>query len=109
MSNSAKSVDRAKVRLGANGRIVLPAAIRERLGLEPGVVLFLDVKDNQLQIESLPARIERLQREFAPFRKPGVLVSEELIAERRLEAWQEEVEIMREMAQEHPRDEEKIA
>jgi AbrB family looped-hinge helix DNA binding protein len=99
----------AKVRLGPNGRIVIPAAMREQLGLEPGVTLFLNVKDGVLHIESLPARIRRIQQDFAPFRKPGVLASDELIAERRAEAWREQLELQREMKQEPSKNEEKIA
>jgi AbrB family looped-hinge helix DNA binding protein len=98
-----------KVRLGPDGRIVIPAAVRQQLGLEPGVTLFLDVKDGIIHVESLPARVRRIQRDFAPFRKPGVLASDELIAERRAEAWREQVEVMHEMQQEPLKGEEKIA
>jgi AbrB family looped-hinge helix DNA binding protein len=105
MAESDNSYAQVKARLGPDGRIVIPAVVRQRLGLEAGVTLFLDVKDDVLHIESLPARIRRIQREFAPFRKPGVLASDELIAERRAEAWREELELLQEMR----KDEEKIA
>ena len=98
-----------KARLGPDGRIVIPAAVRQHLGLEPGVTLFLDVRGDLLVIESLPTRIRRIQQEFAPFRKPGVLASDELIAERRAEAWREELELLQQMRQEGQRSEEKIA
>lgn len=106
LDNSSSPV---KVRLGPNGRIVIPAALREQLGLEPGATLFLEAKDGVLHVEALPARIRRIQQELAPFRSPGILASDELIAQRRAEAWGEELELRREMKQEGPRSEEKIA
>jgi AbrB family looped-hinge helix DNA binding protein len=109
MSESGNSYEQSKVKLGPNGRIVIPAALREQLDLDPGVTLFLDVKDDVLHIESLPARIRRIQREFAPFRKPGILASDELIAERRAEARRDELELQQERKHEQLKSEEKIA
>ena len=82
----------AKASLSANGRIVIPAAIREELGFAPGDTLLMDVEDGVLRIESYPARIRRIQQEFAPYVKPGILASDELIAERREEARREQEE-----------------
>jgi AbrB family looped-hinge helix DNA binding protein len=109
MPESVKSPLRAKIRLGPNGRIVIPAAARERLRLETGTVLFVDVKDGLLQIESLPARIQRIQAQFAHLRKPGILASDELIAERRAEAKREEEETERQLKEFRQRTEGKIA
>ena len=85
----------AKARLNENGRIVIPAAIRQEMGFAPGDTLLMDVEDGVLRIESYPARIRRIQREIAQFAKPGILASDELIAERRGEARREEEEIER--------------
>jgi len=109
MGTSDSNHSQLKARLGPDGRIVIPAALRQQLGLEPGVTLFLDVKDDVLEIESLPARIRRIQREFAPFRKPGVLASDELIADRRAEARREESELLQQGRPEARNGEEKIA
>jgi|SRR5579863_426350 len=109
MSESDSPLAPGKVRLGPNGRIVIPAALRDELGLEPGVTLFLDVKDGVLHIESLPARIRRVQREFSPFKKAAVLASDELIAERRAESLREEGGGQRATKRERPKSEEKIA
>ena len=76
----------AKATLAANGRIVVPAAIREAMGLEPGENLILDVVDGILHIEPYRARIRRIQKEFAHLIRPGILASDELLAERRQEA-----------------------
>jgi AbrB family looped-hinge helix DNA binding protein len=109
MKRSVKSRVQGKAPLSANGRIVIPAAIREELGFSPGDTLLMDVEDDVLRIESYPARIRRIQREFAKYAKPGILASDELIAERREEARREEEEFERQMEQERLRNEGKIA
>jgi len=109
MANSDKSVVYAKTRLGANGRIVIPAAIRQQLGVKPGDTIRMDVEDGVLKIETYPARIARIQREFAHLIPPGVSLADELIAERREEARREQEEVERELEQERLRREEKIA
>jgi AbrB family looped-hinge helix DNA binding protein len=88
----------AKTKINQNGRIVIPAAIREELGLKPGDTLLLDVEDGVLRIETYPACIRRIQREIAPYARPGILASDELIAERRAEARREEEEFERDEA-----------
>jgi AbrB family looped-hinge helix DNA binding protein len=90
---------RGKVVLAPNGRIVIPAAIREELGVAPGDTLLLNVEDGVLQIESYATRIRRVQREvaeaFRGLRAPGASMADELIAERREEARREEEEWQR--------------
>jgi AbrB family looped-hinge helix DNA binding protein len=103
MESSVKSRLHAKTPLSHNGRIVIPAAIRQEMGLSAGDTLLMDVEDGVLRIESYPARIRRIQREFAPYAKPGVLASDELIAERREEARREEEESQRDLAAERER------
>jgi AbrB family looped-hinge helix DNA binding protein len=109
MAENVKNILRAKTRLSPNGRIVIPAAIREQMGIRPGDNLYMDVEDGALRIESYPARIRRIQRELAPYITPGRLLSEELIAERREEARREEEEFEREIEQDRLRNEGKIA
>jgi AbrB family looped-hinge helix DNA binding protein len=103
LEQSVKRVLQAKTVLAANGRIVIPAAIREELGFKPGEALLMDVVDGVLRIESYPTRIRRIQQEFAKYIKPGVLASDELIADRREEARREEEE---ELARDHETDRE---
>jgi AbrB family looped-hinge helix DNA binding protein len=95
MDAVVKEVLHAKARLSPNGRVLIPAAIRAEMGFEPGESLFMDVEDGVLRIESFRARIRRIQQEFAQYVKPGVLASDELIAERREEARREEEEMER--------------
>jgi AbrB family looped-hinge helix DNA binding protein len=76
----------AKTKLNPNGRIVIPAAIREELGLQPGETLLMDVEDGVLRIESYPARIRRIQQSLAHLIPPGRSMVDELIVERHEEA-----------------------
>jgi AbrB family looped-hinge helix DNA binding protein len=82
----------AKTTLSANGRIVIPAAIREELGFAPGDMLLMEVHDGVLLVESFDARLARTQDELIQLAGPERMVSDELIAERRAEAWREQVE-----------------
>ena len=69
--------------MGEKGRLVIPAAIRDALGIEPGTAIDLQVVDHELCISTLQSRIRRAQERAARYVKPGTLVSEELSAERR--------------------------
>jgi AbrB family looped-hinge helix DNA binding protein len=73
-------------RISPNGRVVIPAAMRSQMGIKPGEDVLMEVEDGVLRIESHRARIRRVQEEFKKYAKPGVLKSDELIAERRKEA-----------------------
>jgi AbrB family looped-hinge helix DNA binding protein len=90
MTSSVTDTIEAKARINENGRIVIPAEIRHKLGVKAGdtVLMRLD-KDGVLRIESHMARIRKIQDELRKYGKPGVLMSDELIAERREEARRE--------------------
>ncbi|HEV2134507.1 MAG TPA: AbrB/MazE/SpoVT family DNA-binding domain-containing protein [Terracidiphilus sp.] len=90
MAENVKVTFDRKTRINENGRIVIPAAIRTRMNLKPGdsVLMRLD-QDGVLRIESHMARIRKIQDELKKYGKPGVLMSDELIAERREEARRE--------------------
>jgi AbrB family looped-hinge helix DNA binding protein len=85
--------------LSPNGRVVIPAAIREEMGLQPGESLLMDVEDGVLRIESYRSRIRRIQQSLARLIPPGRCLSDELIAERREEARREMEEFERDQAQ----------
>lgn len=74
-----------EIQLGPQGRLVVPAALRRELGLEPGERLLARVKDGALILEPR-AVVERRLR--ARFRKvdPQISLADALIAERRAEA-----------------------
>ena len=73
------------VRVGPQGRIVIPAAVREELGLGVGDELSTRVEDGRLVLERREDVARRLRNRFASV-APGRSLSEELIAERREEA-----------------------
>jgi AbrB family looped-hinge helix DNA binding protein len=74
---------RASGQIGAKGRIVIPAAIREALGMDVGESVVFRVEDHELRISTIRGRIRRVQERASRYVKPGTLVSEELSAERR--------------------------
>lgn len=75
------------VRLAQQGRLVIPAAIRERLGLRAGDELVVSVVDDALVLARADSAARRL-RGFASTVSPGRSLVEELLAERRSEAAQ---------------------
>jgi AbrB family looped-hinge helix DNA binding protein len=109
MGVDVKSFLNGTVKLNQNGRIVIPAEVRDQLGVKPGDELVWDFEDGVFRVETYMARIARIQRELEPYRIPGVLASEELIAERREEARREEEEFQRDMERERLRKEGKVA
>ena len=72
-----------RMRVNANGRVVIPAAYREALGIKAGDEVILRMEDDELRITTMKRRIERAQRLVRKYVKPGVSLVDELIAERR--------------------------
>lgn len=81
----------AKVRVGEQGRVVIPAELRKALGIKPGETLVARVEDGRLVLEPQAAILARVRSWFAGT-PPGVSLVDELIAERREEARREEAE-----------------
>ena len=75
-----------RIRLGDGGRIVIPAAHRKALGVEPGDRMTISFVDGGLRITTWKQALARLQEEFHRAIPPEVSLSEELIADRRREA-----------------------
>lgn len=76
------------VHVGPQGRIVIPAHIREALDIRPGQDLIARVEDGRLVLERREQIIARLQDMFTEASR-GVSQVDELIAERREEARRE--------------------
>ncbi len=89
MKHNVSYAIEAKARINENGRIVIPAEIRQKMGLEPGDTLFLSIEGQTLRIESQQARIRRIQESLSRLIPPDRVLSDELIGERREEAHQE--------------------
>ena len=79
-----------RVRIGPQGRIVIPAELRKELGIQPGEQLIAHAEDGRLVIERRDAILAHLQSLFAHI-PPDVSLADELIAERRAEARREEL------------------
>lgn len=77
----AHEEEHARVRLGPQGRIVIPAALRRALGLETGAILHAVVEDGRLVLRTR----EQALRELREFFSGGDDVLEELFKERRRE------------------------
>ena len=77
-----------EVQIGAQGRLVIPAALRKALHLKPGDRLVARQVGESLVLERRETVIKRLQGLFAHIPKDVSLV-DELIAERREEAARE--------------------
>lgn len=81
-----------KAKMSANGRIVIPAAIRRELGLAVGDELTLGVERGRVVIESRANLLRSIQAEVKAAAGDRNLV-DELIAERRRTAAREEREL----------------
>jgi AbrB family looped-hinge helix DNA binding protein len=85
----ANKLSRVRARIGAGGRLVIPAEIRRQLGLEEGTAVVMRVEDGELRLLSVIDSARRVQERMKPYLKPGVSMVDELIAERRAEAARE--------------------
>jgi AbrB family looped-hinge helix DNA binding protein len=74
-----------EVQIGAQGRVVIPAALRKALNLAPGDRLIARQDGDSLVLERREAIEKRLQDRFRHIPKEVSLV-DELISERRAEA-----------------------
>jgi AbrB family looped-hinge helix DNA binding protein len=72
-----------KVKLGEGGRLVIPAAMREALGVKPGDEMALEVVDGELKVKSYMAVIKELQAEFNSLVPAGTDVVGDFLRERR--------------------------
>ncbi len=71
--------------MGPQGRIVIPAALRRLLGIEPGQTMVARVEGQQLILEPRTAALARLRARVGGLGTDADLV-DELIEERRREA-----------------------
>lgn len=74
-----------EIRLGRQGRLVVPAAIRQALGFKPGDRLLLRIDGEGLVLERRDVLERRLKARFAAL-PASTRLADELIAERRTDA-----------------------
>jgi AbrB family looped-hinge helix DNA binding protein len=70
------------IEMGADGRILIPAEVRRRVGLRPGTPLVVRVEDERLVLEPRDTALRRLQDRFTSILAEVSLV-DELLADRR--------------------------
>ena len=80
------SVGHTRLKIDSAGRIVIPAEMRAAMMLDEDGRVTATVVDGELRVISPMAAVRQLQRRAASLVPPGTLVSDELIAERRIEA-----------------------
>ena len=80
---------KSRVRIEGKGRVVIPASFRAALGLKVGDEIDLRIEDNEIRISTLQSRLAKSRQRLRKFVKPGRLLSDELIAERRRAAMNE--------------------
>ena len=80
-----------EVRVGPQGRLVIPANVRRAMDIVPGEILLVEIKDGQLVFEKPSQVMARLKKTFENV-PADISLADELIAERREEAHRESKE-----------------
>lgn len=78
-----------RTRVGAGGRVVIPAAYRKALGVRPGDHLLLVLEGGQVRLLTPAEAIRSAQALVRRHVRKGRRLSDELLAERRREAARE--------------------
>jgi AbrB family looped-hinge helix DNA binding protein len=73
-----------------NGRMVLPKAVREALGIRGEGRVTLTVEDDEVRLSAIDKEIEAAQDLFAKLASGPDLSTDDLVAEKRAEAAREE-------------------
>ena len=82
-----KTAARYRARLDSAGRVLIPAPLREKLGVQPGAMVSITQgRSGRIVLESRLAAVRQAQEYFCGIAPPTELWSEQLIAERRQEA-----------------------
>jgi AbrB family looped-hinge helix DNA binding protein len=79
----------ARVRVDSAGRVVIPANVRQHLGIAAGQELILSEDAQGIRLQTFEQSVKAVQEAFAPYKVPGVSVVDELIREREEEARRE--------------------
>lgn len=87
----AHDIEVLEVRLGAQGRVVIPAGLRKRLGVGEGDTLLAHADEGRIVLEKAETVKRRLKARFSVLDKK-VSLANELIADRRAEAKRESEE-----------------
>jgi AbrB family looped-hinge helix DNA binding protein len=76
-------------KLNENGRILIPASVRSKMGIKAGDSVVWTLEDGVLRVEAYRAVIRKVQDEMQKYKKPGVSMVDEFLSEKREEARRE--------------------
>lgn len=79
------ALSQCEIRVGEQGRIVIPAEIRQKMAIDAGSTLVARLENNTLILEKPDAVLKRLQARFQKI-PSGISLADELMSERRAEA-----------------------
>lgn len=82
----------ATLSVNDQGRVTIPAQMRQELGFQPSSPVVAYIEDGRLILEHRDHLAARIQREAAVSRTTGSSVVDELISDRRREAAEEQAE-----------------
>jgi len=89
-SPAASEATGNKVKVGPDGKIVLPTAVCRALRLNEGDVLFVSTEEGEIHLMTKPAAVRRAQAMVRQFVPAGVSLVEELLEDRRREVEREQ-------------------
>ena len=78
-----------RIQVATNGRMVLPARLRQQLHVEGGGLLIIREDEGRLILESVDDAVRRAQALVRRYASEAQDVADELLAERRAEASRE--------------------
>lgn len=82
-------MNKIRTRIGEGGRLVVPAAYRRVLGVEPGDEVLLILDGRELRILTPQEAVRKAQAIVRRYVPPGESLVDELLEERRAEAERE--------------------
>lgn len=78
-----------KVRIAAGGRVVIPAEVRQDLGLAEGDEVFISRDENGIRISTLEQTVREVQVYFSGLKAQGESLVDDMIRDRRKDALKE--------------------
>ena len=78
-----------KGKIVEGGRVIVPVAFRESMGIMKGDTVFMELHGDELRIRPARSALRRIQAKLRAFAPAKGLVSDELISERHVEAERE--------------------
>lgn len=78
-----------RVKLGTNGRLVIPANLRREAGLGEGKTVLIETSADGLRIRPMEDVVMQAQKKLQKYIKRDVSLTDELIEDRRAEAIRE--------------------